>query len=95
MKKEKKGFNWFVLFMFVVVAYFGIILTSQQVHLSHVSESQYMADKRLEAAKAENDKLRKQYEELQDVSNIERIAREDLGLAKEGELPYQTVTSNR
>ena len=56
-KKEKKGFNWFALFMFIVVAYFGIILTSQQVHLSHVSESQYMADKRLEAAKAENDKL--------------------------------------
>ena len=36
-------------------------------------------------------KLRKQYDELQDVSNIERIAREDLGLAKEGELPYQAA----
>ena len=88
-KKEKKGFNWFALMMFVVVTYFVVILVSQQVHLAHVSESQYIADKRLEAAKAENDRLRKQCEELQDVSNIERIAREDLGLAKEGELPYQ------
>ena len=90
---KKKGFNWFALLMFAVIAYFVTILVSQQVHLSHVSESQYMADKRLEAAKAENDKLKKQYEELQDVSNIERIAREDLGLAKEGELPYQAAAN--
>ncbi len=79
--------------MFVVVAYFVTVLASQQVHLSHVSESQYMADKRLETAKKENDRLKKEYEDLQDVSNIERIAREDLGLAKEGELPYQAATN--
>ncbi|MBR1728659.1 MAG: septum formation initiator family protein [Selenomonadaceae bacterium] len=88
---KRKGFNWFALIMFAVVAYFVTILVSQQVHLSHVSESQHMADKRLEAAKKENDRLKKQYEELQDVENIERIAREDLGLAKKGELPYQAA----
>ena len=88
---KRKGFNWFALIMFAVVAYFVTILVSQQVHLSHVSESQHMADKRLESAKKENDRLKKQYEELQDVENIERIAREDLGLAKKGELPYQAA----
>ncbi len=89
---KKKRFNWFALIMFVVVAYFVTILVSQQVNLSHVSESQHLADKRLEAAKSENDKLKKQYEDLQDVNNIERIAREDLGLAKQGELPYQAAS---
>lgn len=87
--KEKKGFNWFALIMFVVVAYFATVLISQQAHLSHISESQHIADKRLETAKSENEKLRKQLDELQDLSNIERLAREDLGLAKDGELPYQ------
>lgn len=87
--RKRKGFNWFALFMFLVFAYFGTVLISQQVHLSHVGESQHLADKRLEKAQAENDKLRKEYEELQDLSNIERLAREDLGLAKHGELPYQ------
>ncbi len=87
--KEKKGFNWFALIMFVVVAYFATVLISQQVHLTHVSESQHVADKRLETAKSENEKLRKQLDELQDLNNIERLAREDLGLAKAGELPYQ------
>ena len=87
--KERKGINWFFVIMFVVVAYFSTVLISQQVHLSHVSESKRLADKRLEAAKAENEKLQKQYKELQDLNNIERLAREDLGLAKEGEMPYQ------
>lgn len=89
MMKERKGINWFFVIMFVVVAYFSTVLISQQVHLSHVSESKRLADKRLEAAKAENEKLQKQYKELQDLNNIERLAREDLGLAKEGEMPYQ------
>lgn len=89
--RKRKGLNWFALLMLLVVGYFLTVLATQQVHLSQVSESQYLADKRLEAAKQENDKLRKQYNELQDVSNIERIAREDLGLAKQGELPYQAT----
>ena len=87
--KQRKSINWFAIFMFVVLAYFGTVLISQQVHLAHVSDSQYLADKRLEKAKAENDKLRKEYESLQDLSNIEKLAREDLGLAKNGEMPYQ------
>ena len=87
--KKRKGFNWFAFIMLIVVGYFMTVLTSQEVHLSHVHESQYLANKRLDAARQENDKLKKQYEELQDVSNIERLAREDLGLAKQGELPYQ------
>ena len=86
---KRKGFNWFALIMFVVLAYFGTVLFSQQLHLSHVTENQRIADKRLAAAQAENEKLRKQYEELQNLDNIEKLAREDLGLAREGELPYQ------
>ena len=87
--KKRKGFNWFALMMFVVLIYFGTVLFSQQLHLSHVAENQRVADKKLAAAQAENDALSKQYKELQNLDNIERIAREDLGLAKEGELPYQ------
>lgn len=87
--KKRKGFNWFALMMLVVFAYFGTVLTSQQLHLSHVAENQRVADKKLEAAQTENESLRKQYAELQNLDNIEKIAREDLGLAKDGELPYQ------
>ena len=86
---QRKSFNWFALIMLAMIAYFSTVLISQQVHLSHVSESQRIADKRLEKAKATNEKLRKELAELQDINNIEKLAREDLGLAKEGEMPYQ------
>ncbi len=89
--RKRSGFNWFALVMFAMIAYFSTVLISQQVHLSHVSESQRIADKRLEKAKAVNEKLRKELAELQDINNIERLAREDLGLAKEGEMPYQAT----
>lgn len=87
--RKRKGFNWFALVMFAMIAYFSTVLVSQQVHLAHVNESQRLADKRLETAKATNEKLRKELAELQDINNIERLAREDLGFTKEGEMPYQ------
>ena len=86
---QRKSFNWFALVMLTMIVYFSTVLISQQVHLAHVSESQRIADKRLEKAKATNEKLRKELAELQDINNIEKLAREDLGLAKEGEMPYQ------
>ncbi len=89
--RKRKGFNWFALLMFAMIAYFSTVLISQQVHLAHVSESQRIADKRLEKAKATNEKLRKELAALQDINNIEKLAREDLGLAKEGEMPYQAT----
>lgn len=89
--RKRKSFNWFALVMFAMIAYFATVLVSQQVHLAHVNESQRIADKRLEKAKAMNVKLRKELAELQDRKNIERLAREDLGLAKEGEMPYQAT----
>ena len=87
--RKRNNFNWFALVMFAMIAYFSTVLISQQVHLAHVSESQRIADKRLEKAKATNEKLRKELAELKDINNIEKLAREDLGLAKEGEMPYQ------
>ncbi len=87
--RKRKGFNWFAFIMIAMVVYFSTVLISQQVHLAHVSESQRIADKRLEKARATNEKLRRELAELQDIDNIERLAREDLGLAKEGEMPYQ------
>ena len=89
--RKRNGFNWFALVMFAMIAYFSTVLISQQVHLAHVSESQRIADKRLEKAKATNEKLRKELAALQDINNIEKLAREDLGLAKEGEMPYQAT----
>lgn len=89
--QRRSGVSWFALLMLAMVIYFSTVLISQQVHLSHVSESQRIADLRLERAKATNEKLRKELADLQNIDNIERLAREELGFTKEGEMPYQST----
>ena len=89
--QRRSSFSWFALLMFAMVVYFSTVLISQQVHLSHVSESQRIADLRLERAKETNEKLRKELADLQNIDNIERLAREELGFTKEGEMPYQST----
>lgn len=89
--QRRSSVSWFALLMLAMVIYFSTVLISQQVHLSHVSESQRLADQRLERAKAANEKLRKELADLQNIDNIERLAREELGFTKEGEMPYQST----
>lgn len=88
MAKKKKSFNWFFLVMLMVLAYFSSVLITQQINLSRVDQSQESYDKRLKLATKENKKLKKQIEELHDLNHIERIAREELGMTRPGELPY-------
>ena len=45
-------------------------------------------EKQLEELKEENAKLEAEKEELSKPSNIESIARKELGLVKPGEMPY-------
>ena len=88
VRKGKRSFSWFWLLLVVIVVYFSSILISQQMHLNQVGQSQLAAERRLELARRENERLKKEVADLNDLSYIERIAREELGLTKQGELPY-------
>ena len=90
-KKDKRQSRWFKAAVAAIVLYFATVIISQQVRLNHMEKDQVAADSRLETAKQENDALRKEKEELSDLEHIERIAREDLGMTKGGELPYAAV----
>ncbi len=90
-KLKKASFNWSLLAVAIVVVYFSSVLISQQSHLNQVGRSQAIADRRMDAAVQENERLKKEISELNDISNIERIAREELGMTKKGEMPYNTV----
>ena len=90
-KNKKRGFSWFWLLLAVVVVYFSSILISQQMHLNQVGKSQAIAERRLETAQEENARLRKEIEDLNELSYIEKIAREELGMTKQGELPYSAA----
>ena len=87
-KSNGKRFSWFSLALIAVVVYFSCVLISQQVHLSQVARDQNVAEARLSAAQQEHEALLQEKEALADREYIEKIAREELGLTKAGELPY-------
>lgn len=90
-KEKKGGFNWFPLVVAAIVIYFSTVLVSQQVRLNQVERDQAASDYRLELAKQENEALQREKERLSDPEQIERIAREELGMTKQGEIPYTTI----
>lgn len=89
-----KSYRWyFVVAVFVV--YFSSVLISQQVHLNQVEENQILADIRLDVAKREHEELLKQRELLENREYLEKIAREELGMVRAGEIPYSLTRKDR
>ena len=80
--------RWFVITVLLILGYFGSMIVSQGLYLSHVHEDQRLASDRLPAAQAENDRLRAEKERLGELPYIEKLAREELGMTGAGELPY-------
>ena len=80
--------RWFVITLLIILGYFGSIIVSQGLYLSHVHEDQVLATQRLMSARAENDRLRTEKDRLDELPYIEKLAREELGMTGVGELPY-------
>lgn len=87
-KWKKSWFSWFNFLLIAIIVYFSSILISQQIYLSQVNEDQAAAEARLAAAQEEHDKLVKEKDDLSRLDYIEKIAREQLGMTRRGELPY-------
>ena len=80
--------RWFIITLLLILGYFGSMIVSQGMYLSHVHEDQVLATERLAAAQTENDHLRAEKERLGELPYIEKLAREELGMTGAGELPY-------
>lgn len=92
-QQKRRRFSWFFLIMVGSVIYFSSIIISQQLYLSQVGQDQAAAEARLAAAQKENEALRQEKEKLNELGYIEKIAREELGMTRAGELPYTTGRS--
>ena len=87
-KPNERHFGWFTLLMAVIIAYFASVLISQQVHLNQVARDYEAAQVRLQEAEDIHEHLTKEKEALTNEANVEKIAREELGMTRKGELPY-------
>lgn len=93
-RRHSRGIiNWFTILMVIIIGYFAVILVKQQVYLNQVSVDQAAAEERLATAKAEHEKLVKEKDDLNRLDYIEKIAREELGMTRKGELPYSSGKS--
>lgn len=89
MRKKKRGVSWFALVLCGIIMYFSVILITQQVRIHEMGRQQVEAEARLAAAQQEHKRLLQEKENLQQMPYIEKIAREELGMTRSGELPYR------
>jgi cell division protein DivIC len=88
VRKEHHGFDWFIFVMLLVFVGFSYTLFEQQRQMVTIDQDYAAAAQRLAQAQVVNDALRQEKMDLNDPAYIERIAREELGLAMPGEMPY-------
>ena len=84
----RRHFDWFLFVVVCIVGYFSYTVFFQQLTLNAVDRDYEAAQVRLKTAKEENEALQKEKTDLNDPVYIEKIAREELGMTKQGELPY-------
>ena len=71
-----------------IVGYFSYMMVSQHFYLNSVNQDYDAAQQRLQSAQQENDALQQEKAQLNDPAYIEKIAREELGMTRQGEMPY-------
>ena len=85
----KKLMERCIIFAFVlIIVYLGYIIVRQEMYLSEVNEQTIIAQERLDKAKAINEDLNEEKSKLNTNEYIEKVAREELGMTKPGEVPY-------
>ena len=87
-RKNGRRLDWFVVLMVGIVGYFSYMMVSQHFYLNSVNQDYDAAQQRLQAAQQENDALQQEKAQLNDPAYIEKIAREELGMTRQGEMPY-------
>ncbi len=85
----RKIIERFVILSFVmIIAYLGFIIVKQEVYMTELNQETAITQSRLDKAKQINDKLKEEKANLEKRDYIEKVAREELGMTKPGEVPY-------
>ncbi len=87
-RSSKRRLNWFLVLLLCICGYFAYVFFVQQTNLNTLKADTETAKVRLANAQKENEKLLKEKENLNNLEYIEKIAREELGMTREGEMPY-------
>lgn len=86
--RRKYRINWFNAILAAFAACFLYFIIGQQVELFITKNSAEVAQAQLEQARQMNRALQEEKARLSNLQYIEKLAREELGLVKPGEIPY-------
>ena len=87
-RRRKLRIKWFRLAMFAVAGYFIYLLVGQHGQLNAIEAESKAAQQRLEQVTKLNSTLTEEKKQLNNPTYVEKLAREELGLVKPGEVPY-------
>jgi len=80
--------NWFRIVFMAIIGYCLYVLGGQQLELNAVNHETVATKTKLEQLKQTNSGLIEEKERLSTPAYLEKIAREELGMVKPGEVPY-------
>lgn len=86
--QSRRKLSWFRLLLVILIAYFGYVGFNQQIHLNDIEREKELAGLRVEEGQKINKELAEEKNRLKQAGYVEKIAREELGLVKPGEMPY-------
>lgn len=87
-RRTTKRFSWFRLCLLLMAGYFCYTVIAQQTELSRIHRETETVKARMQEAVDTNNNLNAEKEKLSTAQYIEKVAREQLGLVKPGEVPY-------
>ena len=89
-KKQKIGglsLGWLLVTLCVII--YGVyVIGDKAMTISQLNSDMDQARLRLEEAQRENQQLKEENASLSDDAYIEKLAREELGMTRKGEIPY-------
>jgi cell division protein FtsL len=92
--RRKYRIRWFRLAVFVVIGYGLYVAASQHLDVRAVNREVDATRTRVEQLKQQNKTLAEEKTRLTTPAYVEKLAREELGLVKPGEIPYIPAGNN-
>jgi cell division protein FtsB len=92
--RRKYRVKWFRLAVWLIVGYSVYVLAGQQIELNVLSREREATRARLEQLNQTNKALADEKVRLGTSAHVEKLARDELGLVKPGEVPYVPAEKN-
>lgn len=87
----KRKYNWNLIFkilFIVVIVYFLYLFASQEYHYYLIRQDKEATQVELQQQEKKNQELIQEKDNLGKKDYIEKVAREELGMTKQDEVPY-------